>query len=358
MRGKKRVEMAMNLEKPDRVPFDGLLPHKSPILYLPMLPPKSWKPEDKKGVYPNVEPLMLKFRLWKWNPQNWEPPKEWWKMPRLATDPFGCVWEYAENDATKGHPGNVQPMKSLDRAGDWPLPDPYDKSMYKLPKFAGKLLFWKYKVGLLDSLLYARVQYLRGFNNSLMDLARGAEGIKKLIRRLTDYFKGAIEMWAKAGVDAVYGQDDMGAQNELFMSPRMYKKYFAKPYKELAETAHDNGLKFILHSCGHVNKLIPIWIDCGIDALQFDSPKMTGLEYDQQFCGKIGFHLVPDIQKVYPFANVEDFEGEIKRMIKTMGKKGGLIIRDYLGATKVLEVPERNQKALPKLVKKYGKYPL
>jgi len=85
---------------------------------------------------------------------------------------------------------------------------------------------------------------------------------------------------------------------------------------------------------------------------------MTGLEYDQKFCGKISFHLVPDIQKVYPFASPDKFEREIKRMIKMMGKKGGLVIRDYLSAQKVLNVPEENYKALPKLVKKYGKYPL
>jgi len=249
-------------------------------------------------------------------------------------------------------------MKSLDEVEEWQFPDPYDKSMYKLPAKAGKLFFWKYKVGLLDSLIYARVQYLRGFDKSLMDMARGAKGIKKLINKIKNYLLGAIDMWAEYGVDAVYGQDDMGAQNELFMSPRMYKKYLAPAYKELAERVHQHGLKFILHSCGHVNKLIPIWVDCGIDALQFDSPRMTGLEYDQKFCGKISFHLVPDIQKVYPFASPDKFEREIKRMIKMMGKKGGLVIRDYLSAQKVLNVPEENYKALPKLVKKYGKYPL
>ncbi len=249
-------------------------------------------------------------------------------------------------------------MKKLEDSGNWPLPDPYEKSMYKLPAKVGKIFYWKYKIGLLDSLLFARVQYLRGFSQSLMDLARNAQGIKILIERLKNYFLGAIEMWAKSGVDAVYGQDDMGAQNELFMSPRMYKKYFAPAYKDLAEKAHDCGLKFILHSCGHVNQLIPIWIDCGIDALQFDSPRMTGLEYDQQFCGQIGFHLVPDIQKVYPFATFGELEIEVKRMISMMGKKSGLIIRDYLMAPKVLKVPMANYKALPGFVEKWGHYPI
>ena len=76
MQGRKRIQRVMDFEIPDRVPFDGLLPNRSDILYLPMLPPKSWQPEDKKDNYPNVERLMMKFRLWKWNPENWQPPKK------------------------------------------------------------------------------------------------------------------------------------------------------------------------------------------------------------------------------------------------------------------------------------------
>ena len=41
-------------------------------------------------------------------------------------------------------------------------------------------------------------------------------------------------------------------------------------------------MKFILHSCGHVNDLIPQWIEIGMDAVQFDSPHMTGIDFDAQ----------------------------------------------------------------------------
>ena len=45
-------------------------------------------------------------------------------------------------------------------------------------------------------------------------------------------------------------------------------------------------------------------------------------------------------------------------MIRMIGKDGGLVIRDYFGARKVLHVPNENYKALPKIVKKWGNYPL
>jgi hypothetical protein len=95
-----------------------------------------------------------------------------------------------------------------------------------------------------------------------------------------------------------------------------------------------------------------------MDAVQFDSPNMTGIEFDAQFQGKICFHMVPDIQKIYPFASVTELENEIKLMISKLGQNGGLIIRDYMNARKVLHVPEANYRALPQLVKKWGQYPL
>jgi hypothetical protein len=358
MNGRERIQKVMNFEIPDRVPFDGLMPARSDIFYMPMLPSKSWQPPDEPNVYPKVVPEFIKARLWKWKPKSWVPPSNWHSLPRKELDPFGCVWEYAENDATKGHPGAGEPMNNFALLDSWRFPDPYDASQYRFFSRVGRLFWRKYKVALLDSLIYARVQYLRGFTPSLTDMRKNATPLKQLIAKLKDYYLGAIEMWHKFGADAVYGQDDMGAQNEPFMSPRMYKEFYAPAYKELAQRAHELGMKFILHSCGHVNDLIPIWIDCGIDALQFDSPRMTGLDFDAQFAGKIVFHMVPDIQQVYPFASIAELESEIKQMIQKCGQAGGLVIRDYMRAVKVLNVPQTNYEALPKLVAKWGSYPL
>lgn len=356
MRSRDRIIKVLNYEIPDRVPFDGMLPTKSDFLYMFLVPPKLWQPTDQWGVYPNVYSLIMRAKLWKWKPTTWIPPKKWRHISRKAEDPFGCVWEYADNDVTKGHPGTTQPMKSYSELDGWKFPNPYDKSQYKFSGRIAKFFPHKYKIGLLDSLLFARVQYLRGFNQSLIDLSRNKDDMIRLIDKLTTYYLGAIEMWAKYGADAVMGMDDMGAQDELFMSPRMYKQFFAPAYKKLCDRAHELGLKFFLHSCGHVNKLIPIWIECGIDLLQFDSPHMTGLEYNSQFVGKIAFMLTPDIQKVYPFASLDEFEDEIKIMIKMFGQNGGLILKDY-DAPKALNIPTENTKNFPKIVKKWGKYP-
>ena len=90
---------------------------------------------------------------------------------------------------------------------------------------------------------------------------------------------------------------------------------------------------------------------------EFDAPHMTGLDYLSEYAGKIAFMLVPDIQKVYPFVSPEELEQEVKLMIDKIGRKGGLIVRDYPNAHKVLQVPVSNVKYLPDAVRKWGKIP-
>jgi hypothetical protein len=345
----------MACEKPDRVPFDGLLPTRSDLFYVPLVPAKNWQPPDQPGVYPQVYPEMLSLGLWKWVPKTWSPPKNWRSLPRSAVDEFGVIWDYAANDTSKGHPMG-QPLTSWDQLANWRFPDPYDPSHYRFFSKIAKFFPRKYKVGLLDSFLFARVQYLRGFSQSLIDLRRNKSEIKLLLEKLKAYYIGTIEMFHKRGMDAVYTQDDMGAQTELFMSPKMYSDNIVPVFEEIVKATHDFGMKIILHSCGHVNELLPIWYKIGVDALQFDAPRMTGIEFLAEYTGKFCFYLVPDIQKVYPFVTPDELEGEIRLMIEKIGIKGGLGIRDYPKAVKVLNVPPANFARLPNAVKKWGKY--
>lgn len=357
MKGKDRIRKVMACEIPDRVPFDGLLPIKSDIFYIPLVPSRSWQPPDQLGVYPQVHPSMLRNGLWRWSPHTWKPPKNWMSKSRQAVDEFGCHWEYSANDPSKGHPSS-QPLGSWDQLDTWTFPNPYDKTRYSFFTKMAQLFPQKYKVGLLDSFLFARVQYLRGFTTALIDLRRNRPEIKLLFEKLKIYYLGTIEMFHRYGMDAVFTQDDMGAQSELFMSPSLYQNHVVPFFQEIVNVTHDYGMKFILHSCGKVNDLIPIWQKIGVDALQFDSPHMNGLDFLKQFGGKICFYLVPDIQTIYPFVSPMGIEAEVKQMIAIIGSRGGLVIRDYPEAIKVLRVPPLNVRALASSVKKWGKYPI
>ena len=122
--------------------------------------------------------------------------------------------------------------------------------------------------------------------------------------------------------------------------------------------SHNLGMDFILHSCGEIGALIPDIIELGVDALQFDSPHMTGVENFKHFAEerKIAFWLSSNIQSTWIFGTPNDVEEEIKSYIKEVGNnEGGLAISEY-GSKSALGVPKENVIAQREAVLKWGKY--
>ena len=207
--------------------------------------------------------------------------------------------------------------------------------------------------------IWGRVSMLRGFSNILIDHYRNPKQVHELTKRVTEVFLKHAEMLiTRYKPDAFFGADDLGTQHQTFFSPAIFKKFYAEPYKKIINFVHDHGVDFILHSCGNVGELIPIFIDLGVDALEFDSPRMTGYETLIKFQGKIPFWACVDIQSVYPSGTPEDVEQEVKKMIQTFSTQEGGYLAYFYEDLKVLNAPKINAKAFEKALKKWGKYPL
>ncbi|MBD3185696.1 hypothetical protein GF325_02615 [Candidatus Bathyarchaeota archaeon] len=357
MKPRDRIRHVMDLagNPPDKIPYDGLIPWRSDIFTMLQKTPSSWQPPE--DIYPNVPLPFIKLKIYKWKPR-WDVPRKWQELRRVAMDEWGCYWNYTGNDPTKGHPGKPA-FDTWDDLESWNPPDGSDPARYQFFGKASRLFPRKYKVAMLDSFLFSRCQYLRGFTQILIDFHRHANKVHELIARIVPFYIDAIDAWMKYGPDAVFCMDDMGTQTGLFMSPSLYDKFFKEPFRQIVDHAREKGLKFVLHSCGKVNELVDTWLDIGVDAFQFDGPHQTGIEEMAKYAGKVCFWDVPDIQRVYPIAAPGEIEREVKFMIDHLATEhGGLILRDYLGARSVLNVPKENIKAYRRAVKKHGKYPL
>lgn len=72
------------------------------------------------------------------------------------------------------------------------------------------------------------------------------------------------------GLDNLYGffqGDDMGFKTGTLLSPDFLREYIFPWHKKLARLAHDNGLLYLLHSCGNLEAVMDDLIDdVGIDA--------------------------------------------------------------------------------------------
>ncbi len=67
--------------------------------------------------------------------------------------------------------------------------------------------------------IYERVHFIRGLENTWMDIYDNPEELGRLIDILVDMNLYAIEQYAKAGADGLIFCDDWGLQNRLMISP-------------------------------------------------------------------------------------------------------------------------------------------
>lgn len=79
------------------------------------------------------------------------------------------------------------------------------------------------------------MQFLRGTENLLMNLAYGEDKVYKLRDMLHEFFVREMEMWADTDVDGISFMDDWGTQKTLLISPILWREFFKPLYKDPKE---------------------------------------------------------------------------------------------------------------------------
>jgi uroporphyrinogen decarboxylase len=94
------------------------------------------------------------------------------------------------------------------------------------------------------------------------DLVRAV--VDRVGQTIFDAFRVFCEM---EKVFAIWLGDDMGFKTATLLQPQHLRNYILPWHKRYAELAHQTGRLFLLHSCGHVEAVMPDLIEqVGIDA--------------------------------------------------------------------------------------------
>ena len=191
--------------------------------------------------------------------------------------------------------------------------------------------------------IFQRMQFIRGTENLLYDLAGEPESAAILRDKVLDYFKVYLQYWLKKDVDAIYFSDDYGTQRALLISPKMWREVFKPAYQEIMNIVKGSGKFIFYHTCGHVLDLYPEFIELGIDAINSQLHCMGIDTVAEKFAGKITFWGEMDRQNLLPYGTPE----EIYRSASDMKDKlfvngGGLIGHSVAG----VDVPLENIKAI------------
>ena len=200
--------------------------------------------------------------------------------------------------------------------------------------------------------------YLRGTEQFLSDLVLEPAIAECILEHITHYYMTYNErvfQAAEGKIDIFFMGDDMGTQTGLWVSPKMYRKYFKGRFRAFNDLAHKYGMKTMYHSCGNVTKLIPDFIECGLDVLQSLQPAAMDLAYLKREYGKdLAFQGGIDIQDTMPKATPEQVAEHVRERAHLLGDGGGYI---FGTAHNLLpDVPTENAVALFRAYREHGRY--
>ncbi len=205
---------------------------------------------------------------------------------------------------------------------------------------------------------------MQGMDIFLLNLAINPDFAIALLEKIASLCKDLMEPFlAELGdqVDIIKIGDDLGTQESLLMSPKMYREILKPIHTDYIDFIKQRtNAKVFFHTDGDVVPLIPDFIEMGIDILnpvQTSAGKMADLaslkkEFGKNilFCGGI------DTQRVLPGGTQEEVRQEVKRVIELLGEDGGYMVASV--HTIMNDVPPENVLAMVDAVEEFGKYPL
>jgi len=264
-----------------------------------------------------------------------------WFFDHPVVDDWGCGWAKTEQK----NMGQVvhHPLREWPALATYRPPEPRDPWYFE--RLAGEIAQAgdRYVCVTSHFNLFERVHMLHGFAETLTDLYEEPEKVATLIDLVLDWKLAHFAELHRRYGDRVHGlflTDDWGTQEAPMISPEMFREVFLPRYRRLTSAIHAHGWHVILHSCGRVNDLVPLFIEAGMNVLNMQQPRCYGIEeLGRRFAGKVAFLTTVDIQATLPGGDPAAIRAEAELLVRHWSTPaGGLIVFNY-GDREALGVP-------------------
>ncbi|MDF1513897.1 MAG: uroporphyrinogen decarboxylase family protein [Anaerolineae bacterium] len=248
--------------------------------------------------------------------------------PSQGIDEWGAVWE----NIGVCQLGEVKefPLQSWENFDHLAIPDITEPHRWSALEGARERAGDKFLIASGIS-IYERVHFIRGLENTWIDIYQNTEALCELLDILVDMNLYAIHRYADAGADGFMFCDDWGLQDRLMISPQVWRKLWKPRYARIYEAVHNAGMLAFLHSCGHIVSILDDLIEIGLDVIHMDQQENMGLALlGERFGGRLTFYSPVDIQQTMVSGTEHDIRSYCRNMVKLLGRsQGGFIPRWY-----------------------------
>ena len=175
----------------------------------------------------------------------------------------------------------------------------------------------RYRLGHWWYFFFERFWSMRGMENALTDFYEYPDEVHRLFDKLCCFYERMVERAAdELHLDGIFTSDDLGTQSDVFFSPAVFDEFFAPYYKRVIDKTHEKGMHFWLHTCGNIEKILPRFIDLGIDVLHpIQKYTMDEKHIADTYGDKITIWAGFDVQRTIPYGTPEDVRKEVHLLI-------------------------------------------
>jgi uroporphyrinogen decarboxylase len=271
------------------------------------------------------------------------------------TDIWGTTW-YKEHDGVMGFPrGN--PITSLVDLAAYHWPDPDDERLcgpIRAQAAGGHDPEAVFLGGSHRDTLWEKSYMLCGMERMMEWLLCEPEAAREVLHHVMDFQLGMARHYLAAGIEIAHCGDDLGTQSAPWLSPRTITEFFVPEYRRLFELYRGHGVIINFHSCGHIEPLLPIFMDLGIDCLnplQATANDLTRVRAVTQ--GKMALQGgIPS--GLIVSGPVEAIRAAVRDKLWRLGRDGGY----FCGPDQWMPWPVEHLAALEEAVAECGTYPL
>lgn len=372
---RKRVELVLNHQEPDRVPFAlGGTAQKLPNTVVEQLL-KFYhitdKPQKVLAGYnymfysiPLMKELGVDIAYLYLNASTGF--CEYNGLEDKNIDEWGLTRERLDGFTNLG--GSPLGEAEIDDLKKYDWPDPYDTDRVKGLSEKAEYLYKETDFALAAHRptqlgIFEMASLLRGTEKFYMDFILNKKSVHALLDKLLEinlgFYDVLINVLGKY-VKIYEMEDDLASQLSLLISPAMYKEFVKPRHRQLVNFIKKKvpKAKIVYHSCGAINDLIPDLIDIGIDILNPLQPLAEGMNskmIKKEYGKDLVFQGGIDVQEALR-GDVVDVEREVKQRLRDFAPGGGYIAgpSHNFGT----DIPINTIISVPKLIREYGKYPI
>jgi uroporphyrinogen decarboxylase len=258
-------------------------------------------------------------------------------------DEFGIGWQMPVEgglyyDLYLSPLASAQTVRDVETYPYWP--DPLDSIRFAgMNEAAECIVKHEKKACFLERMhsgMWEHAMWMRGYQQFYADMILNPAIVHAIMSRELEikqkYWEKALET-VGANVLVVSCADDLGGQNGLLVSLKMYKELIWPYHKQLFELIKRKAktkVYIFFHNDGAVYPTIPLLIEAGVDILNPWQVSARGMDDTARFKREYGKDLTIwggscDTQRTLPFGTPQEVRDETRRRIEDLAPGGGFV---------------------------------